>query len=107
MDEDRNQSAQKALKELGIPVVAGIVAAGAGIVWRRKPDLRGAVPGMKGGVGDLMDDLRGKVEAVVNKNDDSGTNAKPRRETSKRDQFAERRHAREQRRNERRNQSGP
>jgi hypothetical protein len=106
VDEDQKQAAQKALKEFGIPVVAGVVAVGAGILWRSKPDLRRAVPDMKGGVGDLMDDLRGKVEAVVNKDDDAGTSTKPRREPGKRDEVAERRHAREQRRNERRNQSG-
>jgi hypothetical protein len=105
VNEDRKQSAQKALKEFGIPVVAGVVAAGAGILWRRKPDLRGAVPDMKGGVGDLMDDLRGKVEAVGNKSG-TGTSTKPSREADKRDEFAERRKAREQRRNDRRNQSG-
>ena len=99
MNEDRKQAAQRVLKELGIPVAAGVVAAGAGIVWRHKPDLRGAAPDMKSGAGDLMDDLRGKVDAVVNK---SG----PVHETSKRDALAERRRAREQRRNERRNQSG-
>jgi hypothetical protein len=52
-----------------------------------------------------MDDLRVKVEAVVKRGDapEVGT---PRHETSKQDELAERRRAREQRRNERRNQSG-
>ena len=64
MSEDRKQSAQKALREFGIPVVAGVVAAGAGILWRSKPDLRRAVPNVKGGVGAYSNDLKMKLRGV-------------------------------------------
>ena len=109
---DRKQ-AQKALRELGIPAVAGVVAAGAGIVLRRKPDARGVVPDVKGGVGDLVDDLRGKVEAVVRKGGAirgnagrGGDSAGGETQQAARDKLTERRRARERRRNERRSQSG-
>jgi hypothetical protein len=107
VNEDRRQAAQRALKEFGIPAVAGVVAAGAGVVLRHKPDVRSVVPDAKTGVRDVMDDLRGKVEAVVRRGDATVENSGPQsRDTNKWDELAERRRAREQRRNQRRSQSG-
>ena len=110
---ERKQAAQKALRELGIPAVAGAVAAGAGIVLRRKPDARSLVPDVKGGVGDLVDDLRGKVQAVVHKAETirsnggrDGESARSSTPQDPRNELTERRRARERRRNERRSQSG-
>ena len=107
MNEDRRQAARQALKEFGIPAVAGVMAAGAGVVLSRKPDVRSVVPDVRSGVGDVMDDLRGKVKPVVRRSDGSAEKSdSPSPETKKQDELAERRRAREQRRNQRRSQSG-
>lgn len=111
MSAEWKQSARKAAKQLGLPVAAGAVAAGIGIVLSRRPDPRRAVPDLKSGAGDLVSDLRAKVEAVVGRSDGHDTAAEGPRpdsqdgETSKRNDLAERRRAREQRRKQRRSQS--
>jgi hypothetical protein len=97
------------LRELGLPAAAGVVAAGVGVVLTRKPKVRDVVPDVKG-VGDVMDDLRGKLESVVRRGGttkaDTDTSQDRDTQQSERDQLAERRRAREQRRNERRSQTG-
>jgi hypothetical protein len=97
------------LRELGLPAAAGVVAAGVGVVLTRKPKPRDLVPDVKG-VGDVMDDLRGKLESVVHRShttkaDTAGSHNRDTQQ-AERDRLAERRRAREQRRNERRSQTG-
>jgi hypothetical protein len=99
---------KQALRKFGLPTAAGIIGTGAGLILTRKPNSGRAVPDMKG-VGNLVDDLRGKLDAVIGKSDDgdktrSSATSRTRQLSTK--QLTQRRRAREQRRNKRRSRAG-
>jgi hypothetical protein len=95
------------VKNLIVPAAASLVGAGAGLVLTRKP-MRGSMPDLNGlghGIGDLAEDLRGKVDAVLGKAQSSSAFAHVSRSTPDRlnsAQLEQRIRAREQRRNARR-----
>jgi hypothetical protein len=61
---DRRGTLRKAL----LPAAASIAGAGIGLVLTRKPKLRERMPDLdRAGVGDLVHDLRGRVESVLGK----------------------------------------
>ena len=64
---DRMGTAKEALQRFGLPTAAGIIGAGAGLILTKKRDVGGSVSGIKNGVGDLVDDLRQKLESVTNR----------------------------------------
>jgi hypothetical protein len=100
---DANQTTVKAaLQKFGLPTVAGVVGTGVGLILTRKPN--SGRPGGDKGVGNLVDELRGKLESVIGKSDGSGAQQTARRRTQhvSAKQLAERRRAREQRRTQRR-----
>jgi hypothetical protein len=107
-DADRTGTLKAALRKFGIPTAAGVIGTGAGLILTRKPNAGRAVPDRKG-VGNLVDDLRGKLESVIGKNDNKQSN---RQSTTSRSQqlsakeLTQRRRAREQRRNRRRSRAG-
>lgn len=103
---DKRKTADR-LREFGLPTAAGVVAAGAGLVLTRKRRPRDVVPDVKG-VGDLVDDLRGKLDSVIGKGGSGRATEEPGRNTDQfsSDEFAKRRRARAQRRNERRGRTG-
>jgi hypothetical protein len=93
------------VKNLIVPAAASLVGAGAGLVLTRKP-MRGSMPDLNGfGIGDLAEDLRGKVDAVLGKAQSSSAFAHVSRSTPARlnsTQLEQRIRAREQRRSQRR-----
>ena len=60
--EDIGRGARK----LVIPAAASLAGAGAGLVLTRK-SVREAVPDFGSGLGDIADDLRTKLDSVINK----------------------------------------
>jgi hypothetical protein len=58
-------------RKLLVPGAASLVGAGAGLALTRAQNLRSALPKKLDGVGDLADDLRGKLNSVIGK--DSGS----------------------------------
>jgi hypothetical protein len=98
-----------ALRKLGIPVTAGAIAAGAGLILTRKKSGH-SLPGINDlGVGDLADDLRRKLDSVLNRTDQPKDQPKGERRSASPasrhvdlDELAQRRREREQRRSQRR-----
>ena len=91
------------VRSLIVPAAASLVGAGAGLVLTRKP-MRGSMPDLNG-LGDLAEDLRGKVDAVLGKAQSSSAFVHVSRSTPNRlnsAQLEQRIRAREQRRNGRR-----
>jgi hypothetical protein len=108
---DRMAGAKSALQKFGLPTAAGAIGAGAGLVLTRKPGTGGSsLPDMKGD-GDLFDDLRGKLESAIGRDDtNAGSSSEPvggRGGGARRslDEIASRRREREQRRKKRRSGS--
>jgi hypothetical protein len=94
------------LRSLIVPAAASLVGAGAGLVLTRKP-VRNAMPELNGlGIGDLADDLRGKLDSALGKAQSSSAFAHLSRSSQTRRlnpaQLEQRVHAREQRRSQRR-----
>jgi hypothetical protein len=59
---------QAPLRRFGLPTAAGALGAGAGLLLTRKRKMSGSMPKLGDlGLGDLADDLRGRVEAVLQK----------------------------------------
>jgi hypothetical protein len=103
--------AKSAVQKFGLPTAAGAIGAGAGLILTRKPSTgRSSLPDMKG-VGDLFEDLRGKLDTVIGREGGNGSSSSAsgrgggqgRQLTP--DQIASRRREREQRRNKRRGRS--
>ncbi len=102
-----------ALRKLGIPVTAGAIAAGAGLILTRKKSGH-SLPGINDlGVGDLADDLRRKLDSVLNRTNQPKEQPKDQPKGERRsaspatrhvdlDELAQRRREREQRRSQRR-----
>jgi hypothetical protein len=87
------------LRKMLLPTAAGVAGAGAGLALTSKRKLRDTMPDVNHlGVGDLVEDLRGKLDSVLGRTDSSGRFAS--RFDS--DEFAQRRREREQRRTQRR-----
>jgi hypothetical protein len=94
---------QTMLRKMWGPAVASIAGAGAGLAFTRKQNLRKSFPNLH--VGDITDDLREKLESVLNV-----TQSSPRSKSSRgssvahvdRDELERRRDEREQRRQRRR-----
>jgi hypothetical protein len=99
-----------ALRRFGLPTAAGALGAGAGLFLTRKQQMSGSLPKLGDlGLGDLADDLRGRVESVLQKAEptarlksafDSGGNRH-----LDADELERRRREREQRRSRRRARS--
>ena len=91
------------VRNLVVPAAATLVGAGAGLVLTRKP-ARKSLPDLHNlGIGDLADDLRGKLDAVIGKaQSSSGNGSRSSRTRLSATQLEERVRAREQRRTERR-----
>jgi hypothetical protein len=98
---------REALQKFGLPTAAGVVGTGLGLILTRK-QTSGRSGSDKGG-GNLVDDLRGKLESVVGKGDGGGSgggggqqSTRSRTQQRSAKELADRRRAREQRRNQRR-----
>jgi len=107
---DRKGTAKQALQKLGLPTVAGVLGAGAGLILTRTRKPSGGVSSLKDGVGDLFDDLRQKLESVTGKVGSSSgagasTGGNARAATLSPDDLAERRRVRGERRQQRRSRS--
>ena len=94
------------LRKALVPGAASVVGAGAGLLLTRKNrNLRAALPDLKDlGVGDVADDLRGKLDSVLGKATDSGraeTSSTQKRPTLTAKELETRRQEREERRNRR------
>ena len=100
--------AKEALRKAVVPGAASVVGAGAGLFLTRKNrSITSALPDLKDlGIGNLADDLRGKVENVVGKTNSSGSRqSAPGRRTFDASDLAARRQEREERRNRRRSRA--
>jgi hypothetical protein len=94
-------------RKLLFPAVVSVVGGGLGWLLSRNPkQLAQAIPQLpQGGFGELKDDLRGRLDSVLGK-DESESQPEQRADTSKPDErdmseFEERRRERQQRREER------
>jgi hypothetical protein len=101
---------QTALRRFALPTAAGALGAGAGLFLTRKQKLRDAMPNIGDlAIGDLADDLRGRVESVLHKAEPSARMKSAFGSGGDRqldpDELEKRRHDREQRRNRRRAKS--
>jgi hypothetical protein len=66
-----HQDIGREAKKLVLPAAASLAGAGAGLVLTRK-SVRNAMPDLGDrGIGDLVDDLRGKLDSVIGKGDSS------------------------------------
>jgi hypothetical protein len=101
MDDNRVATVKEALGRFGLPTAAGVVGTGVGLILTRKPSTNST-----GGIGNLVDDLRGKLESVIGRDDDGSSKQQQptRRQTQNLSakQLTARRRAREQRRKQRR-----
>ena len=70
MAED-TENEQSGLRKLVLPAAVSIAGAGAGLVLSNKSKVKDSVPELKGGVGDLMTDLRSKLDSVLGKGNSS------------------------------------
>jgi hypothetical protein len=94
---------QTMLRKMWVPAVASIAGAGAGLAFTRKQNLGKSFPNLH--VGDITDDLRKRLESVLNmshsssRSKSSDGSSVPR---VNRDELQRRRNEREQRRQRRR-----
>jgi hypothetical protein len=100
---------ETALRRLAVPAVAGVLAAAAGLFLTRREKAGRSMPNMPDlGIGDLADDLRRKLDAVLNKTNPSGgdgpSDSRPTRHIDP-DELAQRRRERQQRRSRRHRKS--
>ena len=105
-EEHENSNLQKLL----FPAAVSLAGAGAGLLFTKRSEVRSAMPDLKDvGVGELMDDLRAKLDTVLGK-DSSPTRATaskaagPSRGNA--DELRSRRQDRAERRSRRRRTSG-
>ena len=107
MDENQKTTVKAALQKFGLPTAAGVIGTGVGLIVTRKPSSKRHTSNSKG-VGNLVDDLRSKLDSVIGKNDDGdGQQSTSRRGTQSvsAKQLADRRRQREQRRKQRRSRA--
>ena len=95
------------LRKTVLPAAASLVGAGLGLVLTKKPNVADALPDRGHlGVGDLADDLRSKLDSVLDKLPASArsvqTSVTRRASTLGSDEFERRRRDREERRKQRR-----
>jgi hypothetical protein len=107
---DAAGKARDQLRKAVVPGAASVVGAGAGLLLTRKNrNFRAALPDLKDiGVGDIADDLRGRLESVLGKTSEPGrsaTNSSHERRTLDGNELATRRQEREERRSRRRQHS--
>jgi len=122
-EPDTGSSVGEVVRKLAVPAAISAAAGAAGLLMTKKPNVRQALPKLReaasdlprpsvpsvptGGVGDLADDLKGKLDGVLGK-DSEEDSERERSETAgadstfDRDELEGRRRERERRRNERR-----
>lgn len=96
---------EQALRKFALPAVAGLAGTAAAVFLTGKQKARGPANEVSRGIGDLTDDLRRKLDSVLNKSTPSpreGLRDSQPTPTLIPDEFAERRREREQRRRRRR-----
>jgi hypothetical protein len=94
------------LRKFAAPAAAGVIGAVTGLFLTRTQASGRSMPNMPDlGIGDLADDLRRKLDAVLNKTNvspgDGASDSRPTRHIDP-DELAQRRREREQRRSRRR-----
>jgi hypothetical protein len=107
MDENQTATAKAALQKFGLPTAAGVIGTGVGLILTRKPSSNRQSSNSKG-VGNLVDDLRSKLESVIGKSDDGDDQQSTRQRGTQNlsaKQLADRRRQREQRRKQRRSRA--
>ena len=92
----------KALRKFALPTLVGAIGTGAGLFLTRKQTPGSSKDGNSRGIGDLADDLRRKLDSVLNGRDESRAKGQSPPRDFIPDEFAERRHEREERRDRRR-----
>ena len=96
---------ETALRKFALPAVAGVVGTGAGLFLTRKQTPRRSTNNGTRGIGDLTDDLRRKLDSVLNKSNPSRreglSDSQPTGDFIP-EEYGERRREREQRRRRRR-----
>jgi hypothetical protein len=96
---------ETALRKFALPTLAGVVGTAAGLFLTRKQKPRSSTNDNNRGIGDLADDLRRKLDSVLNKGEPSShdglSDAQPTGDFIP-EEFGERRREREQRRRRRR-----
>jgi hypothetical protein len=110
------------LRKLLLPTVAGVAGSALAVVLTKKPkqladlvpkqlgdavpNVRDAMPQLSGGVGEITDDLRGRLDSVLGKGDDGDGELQGFEEQTPRQldtaKFEQRRAARRERREQRR-----
>ena len=109
---DQDGRAKPAAQKLLLPTAVSVAAAGAGVLLTSKRSkVREALPEIKNlGVGDLAEDLRGKLDKVLGKNDSSSRHESAAASAGFRrvdaDELRSRRRERAERRSRRRRGSG-
>ena len=103
IEGQQRETLKAALQKFGLPTVAGVVGTGVGLILTRKAS---SGSGSDKGMGNLVDDLKGKLESVIGKSDGEGRGGREStgQQTQQRSakELEERRRAREQRRKQRR-----
>lgn len=113
-ESDTGENGNGMARKLLVPVAISAVGSAVGFLLTKKQDLRAVAPKLRdavsdlprphmpeGSVGDLTDDLRGKVESVLGK-DSSAVSSEDSTGPIDRSKLEQRRRARQQRRNQRR-----
>ena len=100
-----NDDSNARWRKLLVPGAASLLGAGAGLVLTRTDKLRDALPKVDG-MGDLVDDLRGKLSSVADKagsvtSDLTAGSSSSRSSSISSNQLEARRRSREQRRKQR------
>jgi hypothetical protein len=98
------------LQKLLFPTAVSLAGAGVGLLFTKRSEVRSAMPDLKDvGVGDLVDDLRAKLDTVLGKDSSSTRETAPRasdRSRGNADELRSRRQDRAERRSRRRRTSG-
>jgi hypothetical protein len=96
---------ERALRRFALPAVAGVVGTAAALFLTLKQKTRSSTNDNSRGIGDLTDDLRRKLDSVLNKGEQSShdglSDARPPADFIP-EEFGERRREREERRRSRR-----
>lgn len=119
-EPDTEANASGVVRKLALPAAISAAAGAAGLLMTKRQAVRDAVPKLReaasglprpsvpgGGVGEIADDLRGKLDDVLGKDSppgdaNGGTDRSSAAPAFDQSELEERRRAREQRRNERR-----
>src|SRR5215210_4223885 len=121
-EPDTGSSVGEVVRKLALPAAVSAAAGAAGLLMTKKPNIREALPKLReaasdlpkpsvpsvptGGVGDLADELKGKLDGVLGKESDEGAGELASAGSAiDRTELEGRRRERERRRNERRSRS--